>query len=474
MPTRKHLSTKLLPQRHSQLHGKVTDLLQLARSVCATLDLWTNRQMRSYLGVTCHFIIDFRLYSVMLACKRVHGSHTGEVICQHFDEVVDSFGLTGKVEFVVTDNASNMKKAFKLLDDVDFDSVDECPDEEVDVVEPVPITFDQESDIQPSRISCFAHTLQLVIKDGFKNAEAVTRVLEKMARLVKHVRHSSIASDLFEGDLKLQMSNVTRWNSQLTMIRSVLRVDPSIMDRLDYSGKLNLHETNIAKDLVEILAPFEWATNMTQGQGLVTASAVIPIIRGLRNEFSTLVRKFRMKMVVTFKDSIEKRLEVYEKELAFQLAAALDPRWKLAWCNQEEAKSIKEDISKKLLDLTPSSSSELAELSPPQKRSRYLSFMADSSSQSALSSDKQLQVDEYFSASCVSEDDDPLTFWKLNQQKYPELAKLATQYLQFPASSAPVERLFSIAGKVFRPERCSLSDERFEQLMFIQCNNHID
>lgn len=233
-----------------------------------------------------------------------------------------------------------------------------------------------------------------------------------MARLVKHVRHSSIASDLFEGDLKLQMSNVTRWNSQLTMIRSVLRVDPSVMDCLDYSGKLNLHETNIAKDLVEILAPFEWATNMTQGQGLVTASAVIPIIRGLRNEFSTLVRKFRMKMVVTFKDSIEKRLEVYEKELAFQLAAALDPRWKLAWCNQEEAKSIKEDISKKLLDLTPSSSSELAELSPPQKRSRYLSFMADSSSQSALSSDKQLQVDEYFSASCVSEDDDPLTFWK--------------------------------------------------------------
>ena len=34
-----------------------------------------------------------------------------------------------------------------------------------------------------------------------------------------------------------------------------------------------------------------------------------------------------------------------------------------------------------------------------------------------------------------------------------------------------VERLFSIAGKVFTPDRCRLKDSRFEQLMFIRCNN---
>ena len=43
-------------------------------------------------------------------------------------------------------------------------------------------------------------------------------------------------------------------------------------------------------------------------------------------------------------------------------------------------------------------------------------------------------------------------------------------YLSVPASSAPVERLFSIAGKVFRPERCRLTDKNFETLMFIRSN----
>ena len=42
------------------------------------------------------------------------------------------------------------------------------------------------------------------------------------------------------------------------------------------------------------------------------------------------------------------------------------------------------------------------------------------------------------------------------------------------ATSAPVECLFSIAGKNFRPERCSLKYDTFEKLnMMIKCNHQI-
>ena len=48
------------------------------------------------------------------------------------------------------------------------------------------------------------------------------------------------------------------------------------------------------------------------------------------------------------------------------------------------------------------------------------------------------------------------------------LSKMVQNYLCIPAD--PVERLFSIAGKIFRPERCRLADKHFQQLMFLRCN----
>jgi len=64
----------------------------------------------------------------------------------------------------------------------------------------------------------------------------------------------------------------------------------------------------------------------------------------------------------------------------------------------------------------------------------------------------------------------PLTYWQDNPSTFPSLAKIAEIVLGISASSAPVKRLFSVAGKVFRPEKiCRLADSTFEKLMFIRC-----
>ena len=51
-------------------------------------------------------------------------------------------------------------------------------------------------------------------------------------------------------EVHLQAANAIRWNSQLTMINSLLRVSPSTVDKPDYNGKLNAYETNITKELI--------------------------------------------------------------------------------------------------------------------------------------------------------------------------------------------------------------------------------
>ena len=59
-----------------------------------------------------------------------------------------------------------------------------------------------------------------------------------------------------------------------------------------------------------------------------------------------------------------------------------------------------------------------------------------------------------------------LQFWRDNYERFPKLAKLA--------SSGPVERIFFSTGKIFRTDRCNLSDKHFSELAFIKCNKNID
>ncbi len=73
----------------------------------------------------------------------------------------------------------------------------------------------------------------------------------------------------------------------------------------------------------EILKPFEVATDQCQGQNVVTASLVIPCIRGLRAELLELSATYKSKMVSTLQSSLERRMGKYEEEEDFQLAAIL-------------------------------------------------------------------------------------------------------------------------------------------------------
>ena len=165
--------------------------------------------------MTCHYIENYQ--SAMLACTRFRGRQTAELISEKYDEILTSFQLCGKVEMIVTDDASNMKKAFLVLPGLQMISGNSESDDEEDSSENT--DHSDLLDYLPDYSACFCHTLQLVVKDALQDAGQMNKVIAKVVKLVNHVHHSNVDSALLDNDFKLQMSNAIRCNSQQNILR---------------------------------------------------------------------------------------------------------------------------------------------------------------------------------------------------------------------------------------------------------------
>ena len=181
-------------------------------------------------------------------------------------------------------------------------------------------------------IPCFAHTLQLVIKDAFKEAHGIRKVLSKASSIVSHVRTSIHSSEFLETEKRLQAANTTRWNSQLTMIRSLMNIPLEKLSYLKTKQYLTTYDRKILQDLIEILTPFEKATLLIQGEKNVTGSLVIPCIRVLKATLDELSKQYNSTFFPDIRSSTSKILTPYENCEVYLTATMLDPRFKLYWC----------------------------------------------------------------------------------------------------------------------------------------------
>ena len=109
-------------------------------------------------------------------------------------------------------------------------------------------------------------------------------------------------------------------------------------------------------------------------------------------------------------------------------------------------------------------------------RVRRFSSMIPSPTSASTSSAKQplstLAEYQKYLAMCQCGDDvhDCLLFWKRNMIELPKLFELAMKVQSVPATSAPVERVFSHGGIIMRPHRARLNDTMLSNIVFLKCN----
>ena len=80
------------------------------------------------------------------------------------------------------------------------------------------------------------------------------------------------------------------------------------------------------------------------------------------------------------------------------------------------------------------------------------------------------EAELYLQMSQAPQGTDVLQWWASNKSRFPNLARMAQQFLAVPATSASAERVFSLAGRIFSDLTQNQNDTTLEERMWAKIN----
>lgn len=440
--------------------------------------MWTSITGDSYITVTAHFVLGWDLKNAVLGTKKMTERHTAVNIAEAVRAMLEEYAISQKIFCMVTDNASNMKKAA--------------------------------SELRIKHLNCFAHTLQLVISDSLE-APSVKNIITKAKDIVTTFKSSNVAGEILKNEqqrlsqppLRLIQEVPTRWNSIFYMIKRILEVGDSLVvaiSKLEQSKIVyfTAEEVLVLKDLITLLSVFEEATKKASGQDYATSSLIIPIVYCLKDEIvsagitinSSIGREVHHLLI----SGIDERLVAYETRTIPQLATIVDPRWKknpfLKPDNAESAEKALRNALSYYLKKTDEQGrsrvgeegltlkSDIAQPGPSTSDDRTKSFFRKletrkeaERNQRTTTADSIITVRQYLQEVALREDEvNCFEYWKCNEHKFAPIGSIAKKYLSVPATSVPSERIFSAAGEIIDENRTRLDPIKADQQIFLKGN----
>ena len=311
VPSRKHIMKVLHDMNDVKVHLQAE--LESVENVALTTDHWTSRAIDSYLGLTAHFITqDWELVAHVLTTKEVRERHTAVNVADDLQAVVDDWNLAPKVAGIITNNARNMVAALAQLPWI--------------------------------RVSCFAHTLQLAVKEGLK-VPAVVEILARCRKIVGHFKHSCVASRALEAAqvrLGLHQHHLvqevsTRWNSSYAMLSRIAEQQTAISAVLAESTRavhrdmiLSSGEVAQVECAMAVLKPLAQATEMLGGEKMPSLSVVQPMLTALKRKHlkvSVVEPNMALDMKQAIASSIDEHFSDDDQRRVMLIASCLDPRF---------------------------------------------------------------------------------------------------------------------------------------------------
>ena len=192
----------------------VKNKLNASSTVCLTTDIWTSRASQGYMTVTCHFIDEsWLLKTFVLETFHLSTSQSAQNITAELIRIAKEWEISDKVVALVTDNAANAVAAARLTG--------------------------------WTHIPCFAHSLNLIVKDALGADPSLVALKKKCKDIVTFFHHSCKASDKLREvqkqlgitEKKLIQDVDTRWNSTFYMLKRILEQHDEVTSTVCLQGK---------------------------------------------------------------------------------------------------------------------------------------------------------------------------------------------------------------------------------------------
>jgi hypothetical protein len=445
-----------ITQSFTEYKSKLVSLLEANDSkIAITTDIWTSMSSIPYAAITAHFIGSNRKLSrVLLDFCHIPYPHSGEQVKNLLLNTFEDFNIMSKIISVTTDNATNNIKGLNLLNEYLEENLE---------IENI------------CHFPCFGHILNLSINDGIKCFATIITNLRQIGSVLKNSSkklqsYQNTCKAINQEFIKLKRDTYIRWNSTYDMIDRGLKMKKVIQIVCLNDDELNSYyisddQWRELEIIHKFLRNFYEATTLLSAQNYSSICIVIPILDCLLDHCKSYSENEILKDCINL---IETKLKKYEprlKNIFSYFAVILDPR-----LNFEHLKSIvSKSEHEKVRDVFIGKFNENYALNVVERKTTEISVVNTPSLLSSIYKKRKLneneELESYENLPQESPQTDPIEWWKMHENIYPTLSKLAFGILCIPATSVPSEHIFSKAGDIVTKKRSRLSDSSLQSLM---------
>ncbi|XP_049923439.1 E3 SUMO-protein ligase ZBED1-like [Epinephelus moara] len=424
----------------------------------------------------------------VLSTEAVYESQTGPVVAKEIASVVEQFHLEEKIIAATVDNASNMDVALRSLDFL--------------------------------KVGCFAHTLNLAAQKVY-DIPAVSNWCAKIRAVVVWLKRSSLSKTVLREKqriLNLPEHNVildvkTRWNSLFLMVERFMEQFDAIQaaaldqrlrkpmekDRLERFTQADLMK---AEEFIKCMQVLYTSTLCVSSEKSPTCSQIIPILTKLEAHFRQCDEDTGFTSSIKQKvwGNLQNRYQDENLQKFLKEATLMDPRFK-GRLDEGEAADDWDRLEKAAVANATAAVAQppiecpqadcevddVDEMDKPEKRPRkvqksalekllededreLLQAASQTASGPSFTEQMQKELDIYKGLPAIPSGQDPVAWWWGKRDTLSNLSALSDTYFCVPASSTPSERVFSCAGHAISQERCRISPEKANMVIFLQKN----